>query len=94
MEDDVMPFLETLEGMEGIARRFYAEVIDPLDGLVSETILTLAESELVHFERSGYSNGEKLGVGLQIVATICGFWADKLRKGEEVEHGQEQEKEG
>ena len=80
-ETDSGALLETLEGMERIARRFYSDVIDPLDPALTETIQTLAESELVHFERSGYSDGEKLGVGLQIVATICEFWAEKLRDG-------------
>lgn len=92
-EEAQTDLLETLESMERLVRRFYTEVIDPLDVARTDTIQTLTESELIHFERSGYSDGEKLGVGLQIVATICAFWAEKLNKGKGVEqHGQDQEK--
>ena len=66
--------LDMLEGMERIARQCYVEIITPLNSIQSDSILTLAESELIHFERSGYTDGEKLAVGLQIVAAVCGHW--------------------
>ena len=89
---ELLPYLDQ---MGRSARQCYGELLGPLDDVLDETVMTLAEAELVHFERSGYSDGEKLGIGLQIVAAMAELWAERLRKREGVDqHGKDEEKEG
>ena len=87
--------LRYLDQVARAARQCYGDLMAPLDDIIDEKILTLTEAELIHFERSGYSDGEKMGMGLQVVAAMAELWAEKLRKREGVDqHGKDEEKEG